>query len=112
MKQLILLAMLVSLSEATYSQAVFDGYGLVSICQSSEIIDVSGCAGYVAAAADMHEVFVANGVMAELWCAPVGVSADELMQVVRIYLDSQSVKLDAAAGTLVAEAFMEAFPCE
>ncbi len=114
MKRRILLTMLLALSEATHSQgqAFFDGYGLASLCQSTEIIDLSGCAGYIAAAADMHEVFVANGVMAELWCAPVGVSADELMQVVTIFLDSQSGNLGAAAGTFIAAAFMEAFPCE
>ena len=114
MKRLILLAMLLALSEATHSQgqAFFDGYGLASLCQSTEIIDLSGCAGYIAAAADMHDVFVANGAMSELWCAPVGVTGEELIQVVMIFLDSQSGHLDAAAGTFIAAAFMEAFPCE
>jgi len=70
------------------------------------------CTGYVLGAQDSHGYFVNNGLFQPLYCMPKHVTPGQLLLVVKKRLQERPEDLHYAAGGLVIEAFMEAFPCK
>ena len=68
------------------------------------------CWGYIAGAADMHEL-MDHGEEAHHSCKPENKDIAELARVVLKYLKANPDKLNIPAGILVFDAFHEYFPC-
>ena len=86
-----------------------DGNDLAEICEDDTSPKTLRCIGYVTGVADLltdHPVI--KGVV----CIPKEVTAKQVVDVAKLYLDSHPEMSHAGAAVLLSIAFAESFPCE
>lgn len=105
------LAVLLLLS--AQSQAGFvSGNKLLQTCDSNENGALNSCYGYIAGANDYQQAMVGWGYIDKPpYCLSESVTTDQLVKVVTKYLNERPEKLHLDAGSLVANALNNAFPC-
>jgi hypothetical protein len=70
------------------------------------------CRRYIHGIADLHETFTDWKRINKEWCLPDKINSDQLVRVVVKHLQKYPEDLHMTASGLVANAFIEAFPCE
>lgn len=84
------------------------GAELRALCASSSNVDYGMCAGYVRAVADL---MLAESVAGNKACAFGLVRPQQLLDIVRVYMDQTPTALETPARAAVAQALARAFPC-
>lgn len=93
---------------AASSDMRLTGSGLYTLCASSSNIDYGMCAGYVRAVADLMLTEPVGGQRA---CAFDLVRIQQMIDIVRNYLDQTPDALENSARMATAKALARAFPC-
>ena len=97
-------------------QAIVDGEILYSHCQywpsyqSEHALDVAWCGAYINGVFDTHGVFDYYG-QERKFCNPVGISLQELTDIVVPYLRNHPNERNKVGAYLVEAALKERFPC-
>ncbi|HIF52085.1 MAG TPA: hypothetical protein EYQ42_11275 [Thiotrichaceae bacterium] len=121
MKKLILIFLLATgLLSFGQAQASFQsGSDLLERCEAqieggtnANIALGNVCTGYVMGLSDTHGTFTHWKNMDKKWCPPDEIHSNQLVRVVVKHLQESPEKLHLDAGSLVANAFNTAFPCE
>lgn len=85
------------------------GARLKSWCESRNVDEISTCLGYVLSVGDILNDQMIYGGRA---CVPLATSADEIRQLVVLFLRANAQLLETASGAnLVALAMIHAYPC-
>ena len=93
-----------------------DGQDLNKACNAGDAFSKGECLGYIEGVHDAGKV-LDRGTDKRQWisgwtaCVPDGVSAGQLVEVVKKWLREHPAEWHYAAGGLVTAAFEEAFPC-
>lgn len=87
------------------------GKELLKNCSSKLPTDLSFCNGMLAGMAEAHDLYTRWYGMQTAWCTPAGVTTSQLREIVTAYLREHQAELYLEAGALVANAYVEAFPC-
>ena len=75
-----------------------------------EAVDGTFCRGYVIGVVD--GLIVAGAQAETLYCIPNNADSDQLVRIVKEYLDDKPANLNNPAATLVTQAMIDAFPCK
>ena len=103
-KKLVTIAALAMLLGSPTSYADFiTGNELVEYCDESNLYDTGICYGYV--------IGMSDGIDGKVACIPDGVTARQVMSIVKKYLKENPGSLHIGAKFLVSLALMKAFPC-
>ncbi|MBN9527549.1 MAG: hypothetical protein J0H82_15165 [Alphaproteobacteria bacterium] len=86
-----------------------NGARLKAWCESSNVDEISTCLGYILSVGDiLNDQKIYEGRA----CIPVATSADEMRQLVVLFLRTNPQLLDTASGAnLAALAMIHAYPC-
>ena len=76
-----------------------------------DVAQGSVCYGYVQGISDLHAVFTDWGDIKLQWCVPEGTRASQLALVAAKYMEAHPEQLESTAASLVANAFIDAYPC-
>jgi hypothetical protein len=114
MKTLLLTILLLSFGQA---QASFQsGSMLLENCEThinkTSPTRSHACFGYIEGIADVHTTFSSWKEIDKRWCTPDKINSKQLVRIVVKYLQERPEALHHAAGSLVANALNDAFPCE
>jgi len=119
MKYLLIIVLLCTFSQAraVESESYYTGNELLEKCEAcineTSVAKGNACAGYILGISDLHEMFVALGMLKKGWCKPlVSVETNQLVRIVTKFLQEHPEDLHFAASELVADALTKAFPCE
>jgi len=121
MKKLMLAVVLVGMAQSAMGQASFyKGNEMLEFCRArlksnlaaQDKIDGNLCAGYAAGIVDVHKAFVDWGDIQPQWCIPEGAGLTQLARVVVNLMEEYPEGLHTGAGSLAANAFGLAFPCD
>ena len=115
MKTLILAALL---SAAIIPATVFgvgpyeSGNSLLAKCENkkSTDLDYGLCLGYIRGIVDVHNTFVAGGLILPRYCLAKGVTTGQLQKIVVKFMEERPELLHQSAGIFVIAAFSSAFP--
>lgn len=103
-KKLVTIAALAMLLGSPTSYAEFvQGNELVEYCDESNIYDAGICFGYV--------IGISDGIDRKVACIPDGVTARQVMSIVKKYLKENPEVHHFKAQYLIGLALMKAFPC-
>jgi hypothetical protein len=67
---------------------------------------------YVAGVFDLGETLISRWVFEKRVCPPDDVSRNQLVTIVRKYMDDHPEQMDFAAAGLIYDSLVEAYPCE
>lgn len=85
---------------------------LLSICTSTEEMDIAQCAGYIQGLVDYHILTRSLGTAPSVdFCVPSDVPTESLVIVVRDYLTHNTQHQSFIAAPAVALALYDMFPC-
>ena len=93
------------------SGAFFDGFTLLKYCQSYDLNEAGMCGGYIAGVKDTTELWESWEGFSSSVCVPDTASIGQLAMVVLKYMEANPELLHNAAQSLVADSYIEAFPC-
>ena len=106
------LAVMLLLQSAQSQAAYNDGNTLLRECESDSAAMYNACAGYIIGIHDYQDSLVFSSLLDEpYFCAPDSAKMSQLVKVVTKYLNEHPEKLHLDAGSLVANALNEPFPC-
>jgi len=114
---LVLILLLIPLKavQAEEVMANFRGIEILDACEASisgsDVIKGKICSGYVIGMADGPNTLAKLGHKMIRWCKPINVTEEQLVKIVQEYLIERPEDLHHPAAKLVAQAFVEAFPC-
>ncbi len=95
--------------------ANFRGIEILDACEAnisgSDVIKGKICGGYVLGIADGPNTLAKLGHTTLRWCKPIAVTEEQLVKIVHEFLLERPEDLHYPAAKLVAQAFVEAFPC-
>lgn len=118
MKRLVLLVFLVLVAGQAQAESLktgpslMTGYRILNLCNASQgDADRTHCYGYIQGASDVAGVMSSQWGL-KLFCPQVGVNTGQLRLVVKNYLEEHPERLHFGAGSLVLDAFRQAFPCK
>jgi len=110
-KTALLIGLLLAASQA--GAVFYKGSTLLGLCESDLGQAGDICGGYIASIYDAHNAFVAwNDPSKRQWCIGSATTIGELRRVVIKYMQAHPENLHQTASSLVANAFIQAFPCE
>ena len=105
------LAVMLLLS-AQSQAAYYSGGDLLQKCESDSAAMYNACAGYIMGIDDYQGTLVNWSLLDEpYFCTPDSAKMSQLVKVVTKYLNEHPEKLHLDAGSLVANALNEPFPC-
>jgi hypothetical protein len=100
---------LILLSQGVLADDYKSAAKLLEDCKSFNPLSRAECKGYISGAFDRSE---GRGVANTPYCVPEGVLDTQLIKIVVKHLNEYPELLHYRASTLVADAFVGAFPCE
>jgi len=115
-KWVLLVALLVA--QGGQAQSFYkNGNDLLKHCEADKEdpigrLHLSHCVGYIGGVSDLYGGFVGSNLMKPVWCLPKGVVLSQLHTILLKYLKENPQDLHHNAGSLVAAALFNAFPCE
>ncbi|MDM0110274.1 Rap1a/Tai family immunity protein [Variovorax sp. J22R24] len=113
MKSFVLVVAL-ALAGSNAAAVLFDGNELLRRLQSSSPVDRAAAVGYVASISDTNEAFFVTNAVGPFLCfaIPAGVTADQLGDIARTWLEKNPAVRGENAISLVSRAFAESYPCK
>ena len=113
MKELVLVVAL-ALSGSHAGAVLFDGSELLRKLQSINPVDRAAAVGYVASISDTNEAFFVTNAVGPFRCfaIPAGVTADQLGDIARNWLEKNPEVRSENAIRLVSRALADSYPCK
>jgi hypothetical protein len=108
MKKIVFILVVFLISFNVFATSFYSGNDLKRKVNSTELIDYGFSFGYISAVSDSINKKKVFGYPV---CLPDDVELKQLVDVVKIYMNSHPNLLHYAANSLVAEALTDAFPC-
>ena len=104
-----IMVLMVLFSMPVQAGTYWDGYDLLSKCESRP---ASACLGYIMGVAEAHDTIMVWETNKPYICASDSVTAGQLERVVSRYLNAHPAELRFTAASTVMNALAEAFPCK
>ena len=106
------LAVMLLLSSQSQAGSFRNGSKLLQDCESDSAAKIGMCYGYIMGISDYHLTLLGWSYLDEPhFCVPEHANSTQLVKVVTKYLNEYPEDLHLSAGSAVANALYEAFPC-
>jgi hypothetical protein len=103
-----------TLAGSNAAAVLFDGNELLRKLQSTNPVDRAAAVGYVASISDTNEAFFVTNAVGPFHCfvVPAGVTADQLGDIARGWLEKHPAVRSENAISLVSRALGDSYPCK